>query len=172
MTVKEELFDYMEHHILPVNYGEQNMVVASVDELECKIEDALSEARAQGFENCRRELSELGDDELAEYGLMRMPRDANGEQVHFGDKVQSRKDGHDFTINGFLIQNGFDGWWVYEYASRRYSLHSCTLVQKPTVKDLLQEMYDRLDEPSGEDQNKHAEEIIAEYVEKLQLKEE
>ena len=34
------------------------------------------------------------------------------------------------------------------------------------------QMYDRLDEPSGDDQNKHAEEIIAEYVDKLRLREE
>jgi hypothetical protein len=177
MTARKELFDYVEHHTLPSDhdkhswYVDQHVVVANEVELECKIEDALSEARVQGFENCRRGLSELDDDELAKYGLMRVPRDANGEQVHFGDRVHFYEDGQDFTVNGFLIKSGSNGWWVYEYASRQYLLHSCTLVRKPTVRDVLLEMYDRLDEPSGDDQDKTAEEIIAEYVDRLQLKE-
>lgn len=170
MTARKELFDYVEHHMLPVNYGEQNMVVASVDELECKIEDALSEARVQGFENCRRELSELDDDELAKYGLMRLPRDFDDVPIRVGDKMQSVGHPHEPAHEVIAVGNGCfildndetcikhaEVWWHYK---------------QTTVKDLLYEMYDRLDEPSGDDQNKHAEEIIAEYVDRLQLREE
>jgi hypothetical protein len=148
--------------------------VTSIDirEIRSKIASALAEVYTQGFDNCLLRLSELDDDELAECGLMHAPLDANGEQVHLGDRVHFCEDGQDFTVNGFLIKSGSNGWWVYDYASRQYLLHSCTLVRKPTVRDVLLEMYDRLDEPSGDDQDKTAEEIIAEYVDRLQLREE
>lgn len=47
----------------------------------------------------------------------------------------------------------------------------CTHHRAHTVEELLCEMYDRLDEPKGEDQGRTAEEIIAEYAKLLTIKE-
>ena len=172
MTAKEELFDYLQKRIVYVKDDEQSLTIARTIDLSDKICAALEEENIRGIRFACEEGAKLSNSDLAESGLMHVPLDMNGEQVHLGDRVHFCGDGQDdFTVNGFLIKNGSNGWWAYEYASRQYSLNSCTLVRKPTVKDLLLEMYDRLDEPSGDDQSKTAEEIIAEYVDRLQLKE-
>lgn len=172
MTAKKELFNYLQQHVVHIKDDESTITVARTIDLSDKICAALEEENIKGIRFMCEEATKLSDSDLNDSGLMHVPLDMNGEQVHLGDKVHDCEDGYDFTVDGFVIWGDSMRWWVYQDESVQYPLDRCTLIKQPSVKDLLYEMYDRLDEPSGDDQNKHAEEIIAEYVDRLQLREE
>lgn len=172
MTAKEELFDYLQKRIVYVKDDEQSLTIARTIDLSDKICAVLEEENIRGIRFACEEATKMPDSVLAESGLMRVPLDMNGEQVHLGDKVHDCEDGHDFTVDGFLICGDSMRWWVYQDEGVQYPLNKCTLIKQPSVKDLLREMYDRLEDPSGDDQDKTSNEIITEYVEKLQLREE
>lgn len=110
---------------------------------------------------------------MAENGWGRLPKDANGKYIHIGD-IMEWPSGETFEVIGvggiggdtlFYIDN--DDSIVADWTKASNKRH-----HKKTVEDMLFEMYDRLDEPSGNDSNKTLEEIITEYAAKLQLKEE
>jgi len=123
------------------------------------------------YKRLLKECNRLCDDTY-----MQLPRDVNGEVIHLYDALAGYgyPDGGvvcKAIVNGQMILVGritdiYHEWLLWDACKRhRY--------KKPTVEDVLREMYDALDDariPNGSEQRTY-DEIIAEYAKKLQLKE-
>lgn len=122
----------------------------------------------------------------AEEMYVPLPVDKVGVPIRVGDDL-------DYVYGGDTIRVSVDSmkivktsrgqasWFVRVFTKGMYQPVSidmldedfghCTHHRAHTVEELLCEMYDRLDEPNGEDQGRTAEEIIAEYAKLLAIKE-
>ena len=109
-----------------------------------------------------------------EEGYIELPKDENGEQVSIGDTVHDNEEGYDFRVDGFMLWGNTTEWWAFQDQAVQQKLKNCSIVKPPTVEDVLEEMYDMLDDariPNGSEKRSH-EQIIAEYAKRLQLREE
>lgn len=155
-------------------------LISIADSIDAEHQKAMDEWRAKhgqmwlkGYKECHAELLE-GNKTLATdlecCGWVRLPRDADGEYIHIGD-VMEWSDGETFEVVGigdgvlFYAQNESHAEWASVSNKRHH--------KQPTVEDVLEEMYDALENariPNGSEKRTY-EEIIAEYAAKLQLKE-
>ena len=116
---------------------------------------------------------EAPSEQLAEWiegrGLVNGPLDADGEPWHSGDMSDTNWG----VIEGIGFSEG--EWWVrgHDISAPWIKANSARHYHEPTVEELLEEMYDALDDariPNGSEKRTY-EEIIAEYAQKLQLRE-
>jgi hypothetical protein len=117
--------------------------------------------RAVRYERCAF-WHDASDDELAKYGLLRAPIDADGEVWHIGDRTESGQTIEAMGLNKY-------GWhFVGTVNEIDPAIHRH--YHAPTVEDVLREMcleIDRRCERGSIDYDK----LFAEYAAKLQLKE-
>lgn len=117
-------------------------------------------------------LYHANDESMAELGWIRLPKDADGEYIHFGDVLDQF--GTPMTVWAMsdpdpdqgdcmleLITDGVsDGTWVRARKMRHH--------HEPTVEDVLQELVDDWDcAPDGEDKAA----VLKEYAKRLTLAE-
>ena len=116
---------------------------------------------------------------LAEASVL-LPKDADGEYIHIGDVMYdcNESPNENFSVETMVLCRW--GWSLIDYGELnepsqcRHRPIQCNHYHKPTVEKLLEEMYDALDDariPNGSEKRTY-EEIIAEYAQKLQLREE
>lgn len=114
------------------------------------------------------------DENMAEHGWIRLPKDADGEYIRVGDEMDSRVDylfdGKPFTVRALVLCE--DGWEVADGRfGNRYEPDSLRHHHAPTVEDMLREFAGTLasaDNNWGSDVN----DAIAKYAAKLRLAEE
>lgn len=107
-----------------------------------------------------------------------LPKDADGEPIHVGDKVVVVDElAVPRTVTSINLAG--DGWWVYINGVGRRSdkyLH----YHAPTIEDVLDEIVDKANsigcayannDISGEEMMGALQEIVAEYADKLRLAE-
>ena len=154
---------------------------AIADRIDAEHEKALDELKAKhgqmwlkGYAECHAELLD-GNETLAAdlegCGWVRLPVDADGVPIRVGDEVEEVDcDSHGKVYELRMDENE---WWVIAEGicrrPHRYRHH-----KPPTVEDVLEEMYDALEDariPNGSEKRTY-EQIIAEYAAKLQLREE
>ena len=149
---------------------------AEIERLKGELEEAKQRGNAawqEGFDAGFASADDwLGqhEDAMAEHGWVRLPKDADGEYIHFGDVLDQF--GTPMTVFAMsdpdpdqgdcmleLITDGIsDGAWVRARKMRHH--------HAPTVEDVLCELLDKVD-----DDRAGQAEIIAEYAAKLQLRE-
>lgn len=83
-----------------------------------------------------KNVSDMNDSELAEIGLMRLPKDADGVPILIGDVVTEHEDGHTFTVDGFGVWDG--EWWVFHDMGTQAPVYKCHHKQI-TPEDVLRE---------------------------------
>lgn len=134
------------------------IVESCLDEIEGEATEKLTLKHAQAFEDCRQGLNELDNDELAEYGLVRLPRDAEGVPWQIGDKNENGR-----TISGMGLNA--HGWYFTGIQNDiDPSIHTH---YKPTVEDVLREFAEQWHKTHHDDYDV----LITEYAERLQLRE-
>lgn len=92
----------------------------------------------------KTDFDSMTDEELLEHGLVRLPKDADGEYIHIGDVMEWCDSGETLTVEGigrdvlFYI-DGENAEWT---AARNKRHH-----HEPTVEDVLREFAEGLGVP-------------------------
>ena len=118
-------------------------------------------------------LEQLDPDEwskeyLAEVGLVRLPKDADGEYIHIGDRMED----NERVARIVLTDDSLEPSVYLEKLPSVLHEHFCHEVHhyhKPTVEELLDEMYSALDDsriPNGSESRSY-DEIISEYADRI-----
>lgn len=158
MSITNELREYTKHY---------SVAGSTKDKLLTTIADRIDEEHFNSLVG-RSEIgvqAVLSDPE--QYGLVALPRDADGEVIHVGDVMEwIDLDGETLTVKGigngmlFYTDCGSVKWTV---ARNKRHYHA------PTVEDVLREMADRIYADEGEPRDRDA--IVAEFAAKLELRE-
>lgn len=104
------------------------------------------------------------EDAMVEHGWVKLPVDADGVPIRIGDVIQNV----DYNDSGSVYEMRLDddNWFVYvNGVGRRPERYRH---REPTTEDVLRELLDRWCSESG---NRKAVELVAEYAQRLQLKE-
>lgn len=117
------------------------------------------------------------DENMAEYGWVRLPVDADGVPIRFGDKVTVSWNKRVYKVKGFSYTQQLAGGertvWVDVYSLEKpgnvplCAASSCRHYHAPTVEDTLHELIGKalmLSEVDGEN------ELVAEYAKRLTLR--
>lgn len=157
--------DELRARIHRMNGGWCCIVDTCFDELCDRIDAAHEEALISSYFD-----GVFSDEELAENGFVRLPKDANGEYIHIGDVMKSEKIGGGFCgpfeVVGYIMSNGeLEPMDEHKCPRKHEYLHHH---KQPTVEDVLTEFgIDWEHEDNCEDRAA----LIKEYAAKLQLKE-
>ena len=104
------------------------------------------------------------EDAMAERGWIRLPKDADGEYIHVGGRL----DGYGKTIEVVELRHGRSGWVLISRDGNGYADTFAFAHHKPTVEDVLTEFgIDWEHENDCEDRAA----LLKEYASKLKLAE-
>ena len=155
MSITDELRAWASVEV-PYKYG--NQLYAIADRIDAEHEAALL--------NVHIDLMDAS-------GWIRLPKDADGEYINIGDVVVGKEDGEDdFIFEVYEIaffpdgscniraanDYGFDPWQVSHH-------------HEPTVEDVLREFAEKVTDSQIPGVHPTYEEAIAEYAQRLQLRE-
>jgi hypothetical protein len=164
MNITDELREWAEaakvEDIVLTTYPAKHAVHGIYEQL-LAIADRIDEAHkhAIGY------VDDRDPETMAENGWVRLPKDGNGEYVHVGDVMAYADNTNPMQVVALVPPSVF----MVEDGPRFADM--CRHYHAPTVEDVLYEMCDRLDDPSGDDLSKTIEDFVAEYAAKLQLRE-
>ena len=163
MSITDELRKYTEEQIkwLDMTKVHYSKLLAIADRIDAEHDEAIQQAL----------MGEGGvpatDENMAEHGWIRLPKDADGEYIHIGDVMEVINSKQ--RAKACYMQMGPSGTWAVGLTKNChwYDTESLRHYHAPTVEDVLMEFMDvMLGTPS-----KDAAARIAEYAAKLQLKE-
>ena len=129
----------------------------------CDAIDAVHANLEAENESLRRELDRVLGEQEDRDGLVRLPKDADGEYIHIGDVMQMLDDNELREVVGFY-EEGFLAWLNGMYVpcnARFYSHHHA-----PTVEDVLREF---AMEVCGEPALTIRSGVVEEYASRLRL---
>jgi hypothetical protein len=116
------------------------------------------------------------DENMAEHGWVRLPKDADGEYIHVGDEMEWPTTGETFEVVGigegtlFYVESDDADHAEWTGASTKRHHHA------PTVEDVLREFTDAILEWSGKSgtvaETGTWSDVAAEYIKRLTLAEE
>ena len=114
------------------------------------------------------------DENMAERGWVRLPKDADGEYIHVGDVMECTEPLHPdvpkvFTVQRISLES--DRWTLVAYPAS-YRPESCRHHKQPTVEDVLQEFAEKYafyKEVGIHPDLKAHEEVLRQYAAKLRL---
>lgn len=165
MSITDELRDYAGHRIDVT----RDPLLAIADRIDAEFtKAAYTDARAMLPEMA----AYMNDEDLAECGLVRLPKDADGVPIHVGDKVQFRHDAPTLvTLMRIVKKRGDEPSWDF-FGENGGCYGSGTLSElrhyhAPTTEDVLRELLDACD---GQNDGFRAS-LVAEYAKRLQLRE-
>ena len=145
------------------------------ESLQREHETAYDEGYDEGFASADDTLSREENGVLAEHGFVRLPKDADGEYIHIGDRMESG-DGDVFIVSsvdyGLHSSHGRGKFWMLwnEDADFYERACECRHHKQPTVEDVLDEFASAYDRIGGEDEEHQKYlNLIAEYAAKLRL---
>ena len=109
------------------------------------------------------------EDDMAELGWIRLPKDAHDECIYVGDML----DGYGKTIEVVELRIGRSGWVIVSRDGNAYADTFAFIHHKPpTVEDVLTDFARLYDSIGGrENEDELWETLLAEYAAKFQLKE-
>ncbi len=163
MSITDELRAWASVEV-PYKYG--NQLYAIADRIDAEHERAMAAAALIAG-------VPMTDKNMAEHGWIRLPKDADGEYINIGDVVVGKEDGEDdFIFEVYEIaffpdgscniraanDYGFDPWQVSHH-------------HEPTVEDVLREFAEKVTDSQIPGVHPTYEEAIAEYAQRLQLRE-
>ena len=131
MSITDELREWGERQLPHLPY--RKALAAIADRIDAAHEDALISSYFDGV---------FSDEELAENGFIRLPKDADGEYIRVGDVMEGEKFGGGFSepfeVVGYIMSNGELEPMDENKCprKRKYSHHH----HAPTVEDVLLEL--------------------------------
>ncbi len=154
MRITDELRQYVERldHLFD-NLGMVcRMLLGIADRIDAEHERVMAES-----------IIDMTDERMAEHGWVRLPKDADGEYIHAGDKLY----GYGKTIEVVELRYGRSGWVLISRDGNGYDdTYAFTRYHKPTVEDVLEELLREYDRDDSELTNG---EIIERFAAKLRL---
>ena len=134
-------------------------VLAIADRIDAEHEKAMSE------QPYTIDMVPMTDESMAEHGWIRLPKDADGEYVHIGDRVEN----NERVVRIVLTEGSWEPSVYVEKAPCLLEEYFCNEVShyhEPTVEDVLREMAIDWDcAADGEDK----EAVLKEYAAKFRL---
>lgn len=115
----------------------------------------------------RSDPNDWTDERLREWGLVRLPVDANGEAINIGDTIREDEDGHTFRVDGFELIRG--EWFAYEYYGIRAPASLCHRLPPVTVESVLREFLSDSEDAMRKGYDEVPREVFAEYAKRLRL---
>jgi len=106
----------------------------------------------------------ITDEDMAEHGWIRLPKDANGVPIRVGDVLT---DGEYTFVVGELAAFGGGSWSIRNEDEDAWKACDVTHHHKPTVEDVLRELVAAYMDTPLDDSNDG--EFFAEYAAKLRL---
>lgn len=166
MSITDELRN--EVFYAPMEPDQRGRFNAIANRIDAAHEEALINSYFDGV---------FSDEELAENGWVRLPKDADGEYIHIGDWMENGE-----RVERIVLTDG--SWEPYVYLAKTpYVLHEyfCNEIshhKQPTVEDVLRDMHAKLDEVTAlyvgeaidsDERDRDEARIFAEYTSKLRL---
>ena len=105
---------------------------------------------------------------MAENGWVRLPKDADGEYIHIGDRMENNE-----RVVRIVLTD--DSWEPSVYVERlpnflhEYFCNEISHYRAPTVEDVLREFAEKITDSQIPNVHPTYEEAIAEYASKLRL---
>lgn len=178
MSITDELREYTEKQVkwLDVSKVHYRKLFSIADRIDAEHERLMQE---QPF---TIDMVPMTDESMAEHGWVRLPKDADGEYIHVGERVQLI--GNDpGTVSHMSLAD--DGWRVYVKYDGGIGTGSgepkhIRHYHAPTVEGVLREMHAELDEVTAlyvgevidsDERDRDEARIFAEYAAKLKLTE-
>ena len=147
----------------------------TMSELRAQVVNLLQDAWELGYECGAKDNSSartvwtpdaMTDAELAEHGLVELPKDAHGEYIRVGDTL----DGYGKTIEVVEMRYGRSGWVLISRDGNGYAdTFAFTHHHAPTVEDALREFAEKVIDSQIPGMHPTYEEAIAECAAKLRL---
>lgn len=167
MSITDELKDF-------ANSGMSAMECAAYSDKLIAIADRIDERHkhAIGY------VDDRDLDTMTENGWIRLPKDVDGEYIHMGDKMECFTSQHRDVPKVFevqrIIMDDITGWRLVAYPAT-YVPEECRHYHASTVEDVLRKFTDAILDWAGKS-GTVAEvgtwsDVAAEYIAKLQLKE-
>lgn len=174
MSITDELRKYISgmvtHGINPICKGS---LLEFADCIDTEYEDAMREAytkgRNDGFDcgfASADDWCSQHEDEMEKHGWVKLPKDADGEYIHIGDRMENNE-----RVARIVLTD--DSWEPSVYLEKLPNVlheHFCNEISHyhaPTVEDTLHELIGKalmLSEIDGEN------ELVAEYAKRLTLR--
>lgn len=113
--------------------------------------------------------------EAVDERYIELPRDANGEVIHIGDKITyhglcERHQGKVLDVKGIMsLSDGIDAVLVYDTELVKLYANNCRHYHKPTVEDVLREFAIACENTGNA--GPEVQRLAGEYAKRLQLKE-
>ncbi len=119
----------------------------------------------------------MTDENMAEHGWIRLPVDADGEYIHIGDRME--RGGARGRVIALMLSNYPKKWggklhWGIQLEGERAPTALDNLFHHyhaPTVEDVLREFAEKITDSQIPGVHPTYEEAIAEYAQRLQLRE-
>lgn len=111
-------------------------------------------------------------DLMAAHGWVRLPKDADGEYIHVGDRMELK--GSDFLFGeaSFEVHSmrcGECGWEVYDRLGDRYAPSLLRHHHAPTVEDVLRQFLGECESAANLGYDEVPQEVFDDYVKRLRL---
>lgn len=134
MSITDELREWAEEfwEFAYSKFGDKSKLLAIADRIDAEHEDAVRKKAARML---TKTSEYMNDDDLAEIGLVRLPKDADGVPIRVGDGVMHKSLAKPVVVVGvgsddFFYQKGASfNWFFHAHEVRHY--------HAPTVEDVL-----------------------------------
>jgi len=147
-----------------VYHGVNEMVKELSFELVRMSDEHMAEVR-----EAKTGVDSMTDEELLEHGLVRMPKDADGEYIHVGDVLTDGE--YTFRVDE-LAAFGDGSWSIRNEDGNAWAACDVTHRHEPTVEDVLREFTDEVWNRCCEGataSDSGIDELVAECAAKLRL---
>lgn len=149
-------------------------ILAIADRIDAEYQKALDEL----FKALTIDMKPMTDENMAVDGWIRLPKDADGVPIRFGDKVTVPWNENVYEVRGFSYTQQLAGGertiWVDVYSREKMGnvplcgSSSCRHYHAPTVEDVLRELVGKAQVLSCVDDE---DELVTEYAKRLTLAE-
>lgn len=172
MSITDELREWASIEV-PYKYGHQlNAIADRIDvEYEDELQDMHNVAYSKGFMDAMKERASWAswhEDEMAEYGWIRLPKDADGVPIRVGDKLRFENgmivevrylkiDSEGTSVCVLATNGGGDFYAIIDKAHHYHEL---------TIEDVLRELVGKAQALSNVDDE---DELVTEFAKRLTL---
>ena len=192
MSITDELREYTEKQVkwLDVSKVHYRKLFSIADRIDAEHQKALDEWKAEhgqmwlkGYSECHAELLEGNEtlaSDLERCGWIRLPKDADGVPIRFGDKVTVSWSEKVYEVMGFSYTEQLAGGkrtiWVDVYSLKKMrniplcGASSCHHYHAPTVEDVLREFANEV-YADADNEIRDRDFLCAKYAKRLTLAE-
>ena len=162
MSITGELRKYARGYELTVNHK----LLEIADNIDAEHERVLTIVLAEQHDPLTDNVKPMTDENMAEHGWVRLPKDADGEYIHVGDVMEVKHDTKKIPFTVSFIGDGAVAFWADgELGLNSFNINTVLLQHhRSTAEDVLREFADEYAYVKG---GCDEDGIVAEYAKKL-----